>query len=148
MANSDKRPVSGKVSISTMFDSLKRDFKTLRSGTPGRRFRDFRRNKKQQRAGKTPVARIATFVVGFALVVGGIVIGWVPGPGGFIALIGLAILSREIPGIATVLDMGELLLRGIFRWFRRQPLWLQSILVTVAFFTVATSTWYGYRLLG
>jgi hypothetical protein len=69
------------------------------------------------------------------LILGGLAIGWLPGPGGFIAIIGLALVARVVPGVAKPMDMAEILLRRIWAWFLRRPRWLRlaSYVVVLAF---------------
>lgn len=130
-----------------MLASLKKDFKTLRDGKPGSRFRDFRRYKAHQRSGKKPISRILTFLLGLLLLIGGLAIGWLPGPGGFIAFIGLAFLAREFPGIARIMDMGEVLLRKVYSWFRQLPAWLRIVIGSTCVAFCGGAIWFGFQQL-
>ncbi len=108
-----------------MLDGMKRDMAVLRDGHAGTRFQKYRQHMCSQRDSKRSFSRVVSFVLGWLLVIGGLAIGWLPGPGGFIAIIGLAMLSREVPGIACALDFCEVVIRGILRWFGQLPLWIR-----------------------
>ncbi len=95
--------------------SIKQDYKTLHEGHPGRRFRSYVDERRKRRSGKLGVRRIAGDFLAIALIVTGIAIGWLPGPGGFLAIIGLALIAREVPWIADVLDATEIGIRRIIR---------------------------------
>lgn len=43
----------------------------------------------------------------------GLVIGWLPGPGGFLSIVGLAILAQEMPIVAKALDGCEVKIRRL-----------------------------------
>ncbi len=98
------------------FETLKGNYKMLCGGCPGRRFRDYTIELRKRRAGRFSVSRIVSFISGLALTLLGVAIGWLPGPGGFLAILGLALLAQEIPWIAAVLDVIELQGRKFVRW--------------------------------
>ena len=131
-----------------MLESLKKDIAVLRDGTAGRRFRDFLQYKQGQRSGKKPITRVLTFATGLLLVVAGLAIGWLPGPGGFIAFIGLALLAREIPGIAQVMDYCEWASIRLYCWFQKLPIWIRCLAAVVAIMIIAIAAWTAYRLFG
>lgn len=131
-----------------MLESLKKDIAVLRDGTTGRRFRDFLQYKKGQRSEKKPIARLLTFATGLLLLIGGLAIGWLPGPGGFIALIGLALLAREIPGIAQAMDYCEWALIRLYCWFQKLPIWMRCLAGAVVIVIIAVAAWAAYQLLG
>lgn len=86
----------------------------LKDGQPGRRFLDlydFR-----QKDPPTPAVRIGLWLIALVLIVGGAAIGWLPGPGGFIAIFGLAIVAMEFRVMAVILDRLERL--GRDAWAR------------------------------
>ena len=98
--------------------SFSQDWKLLVHGKPGRRFLDFHQARCKQRAGGWPLERVLTLGIGIALVVGGLAIGWLPGPGGFIAVIGAALLGVEWMRVARLLDRCEAYLRSAWKWIR------------------------------
>jgi len=126
-----------------MLESLKKNLAILRAGKAGSRFQEFRRYKRQQPGGNSATSRIVTFVFGILLIVLGAAIGWLPGPGGFVAFIGLAMLGREIPWIPRVMDSIELFSRQMYERFRQLPVWIQVALVLGMVISAMTATWIG-----
>jgi hypothetical protein len=128
-----------------MFQSIRDDFKQLRRGKTGRRFRDFYDFRQQQRRpGLSPV-RVFNICFGIALVIGGAAIGWLPGPGGFIAIFGLALLAQEFRPMAVLLDWLEPKLRAVWRWLVRTWRRMSSSgRVAVAMTIAITSASMGY----
>ncbi len=97
--------------------SLKRDIRLLRDGEPGTRFRRFYEVRRRRRSGHAH-SRILTLIIAVALILLGAAIGWLPGPGGFIAIFGLALLATEFRPAARALDATETTLRGMWRRFK------------------------------
>lgn len=98
---------------------LKKDWRRLKDGKPGRRFVDFHRCRCERWAGTWPLERILALVAGVVLFVGGLAIGWLPGPGGFIAVIGAALLGVEWLPVAKALDWVEKRARDAWRFLTR-----------------------------
>lgn len=121
------------------------DFAVLRRGKAGSRFQDYRKYKRQRRDGNRISSRVFTFGLGTLLIVVGLLIGWLPGPGGFVALIGLAMLGREIPWIPRVMDSSELILRRLWTVFCIFPGWLRYGIAGAAVALAVVSTWIGFR---
>src|SRR5687767_14074771 len=99
--------------------TLAKDWKQLTRGRPGRRFVDFHQVRCKRRAGGWPRERVVTLTLGIGLVVVGLAIGWLPGPGGFLAVIGLALLGIEWLRVAKLLDRVELSAWELWRSLRR-----------------------------
>jgi hypothetical protein len=99
---------------------MARDWKTLKEGTPGRRFYDFHRARAARRGEGWPLERVLTLAVGIILLLGGLAIGWLPGPGGFIGIIGAALLGAESLRVAKFLDRMELKIRAAWRFLRHR----------------------------
>lgn len=107
-----------------LWTSVKQNMQQLRDGQPGHRFRDY---VKQRSEGRGMYTRLWNYLAGVALIAVGLAVGWLPGPGGFLALIGLAILAKEFPFIGSWLDKAEVFLRRFvalvtkpYRSFRRK----------------------------
>jgi hypothetical protein len=64
--------------------------------------------------------RVGLWLVAIVLIGGGLAIGWLPGPGGFIAIFGLAIVAMEFRVMAVILDRLERLGRDAWAWLRRK----------------------------
>lgn len=92
---------------------INQDYQALRNGQPGSRFRNYVDEKRKRSDGKRNLQRVFRNLIGFALIVIGIAIGWLPGPGGFVAIIGLALIAQEVPWIADGLDAIEVGIRRI-----------------------------------
>ena len=106
-----------------LWDLLKKDLHQLRKASPGRRFRDFRRYKKEECNMLKSSLKFASIGLAIFLFAFGLAIGWLPGPGGFLALLGLALLIPHIPFIAPMMDHTEVLVRkcalGLLRIWQR-----------------------------
>jgi hypothetical protein len=100
--------------------SLSQDWRRIWRGKPGRRFVEFHQARCKRRAGRWPRERVVTLVVGTVLLVGGLAIGWLPGPGGFVAILGAALLGVEWLRIAELLDRAESLLHGAWLSMRKR----------------------------
>jgi hypothetical protein len=83
-----------------------RDYaKRLKDGEPGRRFIDLYEFRKKDPP--TTALRVGLWFIAILLIGGGLAIGWLPGPGGFIAIFGLAIVAMEFRFMAVTLDRIE-----------------------------------------
>lgn len=135
----------------TMFEVIKADLRQLKSGEPGSRFRDFYDFRHRNRpSGFSP---IRAFNIGFGLLltIGGASIGWIPGPGGFIAIFGLALLAQEFRPMAAVLDWIEPKLRtigeGLVRIWQRMSATSRVALALTVVLTSASVGYAAYSLL-
>lgn len=102
-----------------MSNALSKYWKRLKSGKPGRRFLDLYDARLERRGSKWSRRKILKMLGAAALIIAGMAIGWLPGPGGFIAIIGVAMLATEIRWIARLLDKIEPVIRRMFRALRR-----------------------------
>src|SRR5688572_4439919 len=98
-----------------IINRIRDDFRTLRAGEPGKRFRHYADKRRERYAGRWNASRVLNCSLGVGLIVVGLAIGWLPGPGGFVAIIGLAFVAQEIPIIADLLDSLEVLGRSLIR---------------------------------
>jgi hypothetical protein len=128
-----------------MFETIKDDLRQLRSGEPGSRFVGFYDFRLQnRRPGFSPV-RAFNIVFGLLLAIGGASIGWLPGPGGFVAIFGLALLAQEFRPMAVLLDWIEPKLQAI--WHGLVRIWRRmsaTSRVALAMMLVLTSVSAGY----
>ena len=107
------------LAVKKIWNALKTDCHRLKSETEGRRFRNFREYKLMKRRNQPPMQRYATISFALLLIVVGAAIGWLPGPGGFLAVIGLAMLAPEVPFIASALDYCEITARRLLLGLKR-----------------------------
>src|SRR5690606_24642464 len=116
-----------------MFDDTRESLRRLRLGRPGKRFSQCYEDRIRAHGGRYSWSRLGFIALGVALVVGGLAIGWMPGPGGFIAIFGVALLAREFRPLARILDWLEPELRGAGRWtanaWRRMSRGSQALVV-------------------
>jgi len=86
---------------------------------PGKRFVHFHRRWHQDVKG--PGRTIGMVVIGFILIAGGIVLGFIPGIPGFVLLLpGVAMIAGPFRTPAEWLDRAEVAIRTILKRFRRR----------------------------
>jgi len=106
---------------------LKEEWKRLKQGKPGSRFRDLYEARRKQR--RHPWSRVLFIAIGVVLVAVGAVAGLIPGPGGVVFVtVGVALIARELETAARVLDWCEPRLRR--RWGRLRRWWARSGIFT------------------
>lgn len=111
----------------TALDTVRQNWRQLQKGTPGHRFRQFHEWRQKRRESGFSLERVVVLGGGFLLLLGGLAIGWLPGPGGFISVFGAALLATEYRPLARLLDWTEVRGRRIMRWI--QNFWRTSSLV-------------------
>ena len=75
------------------------------------------------------------FVVGLVLLLGGLALVPLPGPGWLIVIAGIAIWASEFEQAARLLDFVKAKVRAWEQWLRPQPVWVKGLvgLATAAF---------------
>ena len=127
-------------------ESARQSWQRLRDATPGERFRDFYRYRHERRGGAHwSAGRVFTIGAGVLLTGGGLAIGWLPGPGGFIAILGVALVATEWFHLAKLLDWTELITRRA--WAAFSVYWARSstmrrVLTAMGFVGVAAGASY------
>ncbi|HYC43980.1 MAG TPA: PGPGW domain-containing protein [Burkholderiales bacterium] len=99
-----------------MFRKLKKRWRSLSRGQPGRRFQDRYERREGARSGLWKAFYV---VAGVALCLAGVVLMPAPGPGFLVVFIGGAMLAEESLVAARVLDWIELRLRALHSRLRR-----------------------------
>jgi uncharacterized protein (TIGR02611 family) len=84
--------------------------------------------------------RLATIVLGFVVLLGGLVMMILPGPGIVGILAGLGILSRELPWAERVMEYVKK--RAKLDELKEQPRWVQVVMWTVTVCSVVGSVAY------
>ena len=112
----------------SLFDSLKKYWTELKEAPSGERFRTFYDVRQETR--QSPAARIVSITIGIVLVLLGLSIGWLPGPGGFVAILGLALLAQEFRPLAALIDATERLIVRTWKAFRDLPTLGQGGIIT------------------
>ncbi len=96
--------------------TIRQYVRRLKGGGSGHRFLDLYEFRKADPP--APAVRLGLWLVAIVLIGGGLAIGWLPGPGGFIAVFGLAIVAMEFRFMAVILDRMERLGRDAWAWLR------------------------------
>ncbi len=91
-----------------MIEQAKENWQVFKNSEPGERFQDRYNRRRQEEQGRWNKGAIFNILLGLLIIVGGLVIGLVPGPGGFIAIFGLGLIGSEFQPIAKALDWVEL----------------------------------------
>ena len=135
--------------LTNVFESLKQDWLNFKHDAPGRRFQaGF--DRRQKRRGRTwSPSRLAKLTLGIALMIGGPIVGMVPGPGGIIVFgAGLLLFGSEFRPIAKTLDWFEPKLHTAWTWLKRRwrklPLAGKIVVVVIQLAMIAASSFLGY----
>jgi uncharacterized protein (TIGR02611 family) len=81
--------------------------------------------------------RIAITVVGVAVVIGGIILLPLPGPGWLVIFAGLGILATEYQWAARLLRWARERVRRWTRWIADQPHWVRVLFAAVSLIVIA-----------
>jgi hypothetical protein len=129
----------------------KRQWKAFRSGQPGQRFQDRYERSRKMRASQSWVVRLLKPVAALVLVIGGIVLCFIPGPGLPLIVIGAGLLADESCIIARGMDWTELRLRKLLkmalRWWHGASLLAKEGAIAVATLMASAAAYGAYRFL-
>ena len=92
--------------------------------------------------------RIGVGVVGTVLVVGGLLLVPLPGPGWLIVILGLAVLATEFERAQRLLVFVRSTVRAWERWMSRQAWYVQGVVGLLTFAFVATVVWATLKVTG
>ena len=96
--------------------TIRQYVRQLKGGRAGQRFLALYEFRKADPP--APAVRLGLWLGALVLIGGGLAIGWLPGPGGLIAVFGLAIVAMEFRVMAVILDRVERLGRDAWAWLR------------------------------
>jgi hypothetical protein len=96
-----------------MFSSLKRQWIELRNGRPGHRFQAQFERRKRATADKSYLRRSLPILAASILLVVGVALCLVPGPGVPLIVVGASVLAERSRPVALLLDWLELKLRKV-----------------------------------
>jgi hypothetical protein len=100
-----------------MLERLKGRWRRLKAGQPGARFqRQYRENRESRKSG---LQRWGAVAAGAGLILLGILLLFIPGPGLLFIAAGGAVLARESQVLARAMDWGEVRGRQLWRRLRR-----------------------------
>jgi hypothetical protein len=94
-----------------MFQSLKKSWRELAEGKPGKRFQS--RYEKKKDSGRNG-GRTLKLVAAVLLIIVGVVLLVIPGPGTVFIALGAALLAEESATVARGLDWTEVRIRRLF----------------------------------
>ena len=134
-----------------MFRYLKREWRELKKGRPGRRFRDRCERARQSRADKSAVRRFVVPVVGVLILAAGLVFCVIPGPGLPLVAIGGALLAQHSMTMAIALDWVEVKLRYLFGraigWWREASLATRNAVIALAVLMISVASYGAYHVI-
>lgn len=99
-----------------------------------------RHEETEEEARRHIAIRVATIVVGFIVLLGGLAMMILPGPGIVGIIAGLGILSRELTWAERMLEYAKEKAR--VDELKEQPKWVQGVAWAITAGAIATSLWY------
>ena len=112
-----------------------------------RRFRAWRESVRK-RPSTNRVYRAAVGVVGGAIVVGGLALVPLPGPGWVIVFIGLAVLATEFTWAARLEQFARKQVSAWTRWLLAQPIYIRALVALGTFLLVVGFFWLLFLIIG
>src|SRR5436309_1884937 len=100
--------------MSSLVQRIQGQWRELANSQPGRRFQD--RYDRRQRLGHGPLAKLVSMFLGLVIVLVGIVLLFIPGPGTLFLVMGAGLIAEESLITARMLDWLEVKVR---RWLSR-----------------------------
>jgi uncharacterized protein (TIGR02611 family) len=94
------------------------------------------------------IYRGVVFAVGLVLVLGGLVLVPLPGPGWLIVILGIAVWASEFEPAARLLDFVKARVRAWERWASAQAWWVKGLLALGCALVVAGAIWLVLWLTG
>ena len=94
----------------------------------------------EEQARRHVLIRVGTIVIGFIVLIAGLVMLVLPGQGIITVIIGLTILARELPWAERVLEYAKKKAR--LDELKHQPLWVKGIAWGFTALAIAASVWY------
>jgi hypothetical protein len=129
-----------------MLDHLKEDWRHLKHGEPGQRFKDRYHFSQRRNRSRITFWRVFNIGAGSGIALGGLLMVIAPGPGWLAIFLGLGMLSGELLAVARILDKIEVQLRKLIRWLREAwnntPV-VGKALILLAILTVVAASVYG-----
>jgi uncharacterized protein (TIGR02611 family) len=106
--------------------------------------------RRRVRANRTSllVYRVLVFTAGLVLVLGGIALVPLPGPGWLIVILGIAVWASEFEPAARLLDFVKTRVRAWERWVRDQSWWVKGLVGLGTALVVAGALWLVMRVSG
>jgi uncharacterized protein (TIGR02611 family) len=131
-----------------MFQWFQKQWRELRKSMPGRRFQEL--HERRQASRQSPFRQRLGLGIGCLVVIAGIAMVPLPGPGWPIVLVGAGLLARESSRAARALDWVEVRFRGLLSWgvcrWQRASFGLRCIVVVIVLAVLGTGAWVVWRL--
>lgn len=99
-----------------MLDAAKKSWRELKAGQPGRRFQD--RYARRREAARGPLGKCAFVCLGVLVLLAGIVLLPLPGPGMVVVAAGAVVMAEGSRTMARTLDSLELRARRVYAAWR------------------------------
>jgi uncharacterized protein (TIGR02611 family) len=90
----------------------------------------------------------AVFVVGLGMVVGGLLLVPLPGPGWLIVILGIAVWASEFEPASRLLDFVKDKVRAWEQWLKPQAWWVKGLVGLGTALVVAGALWLAMRVTG
>ena len=100
------------------------------------------REETEAEAKRNIVLRLGTIALGFVVLIGGLLMLVLPGPGIVGVIAGLAILARELAWAERLLEYAKE--KSRVDQVKHQPAWVQVVLWGITIVAVAASAWYVF----
>ena len=94
------------------------------------------------------IYRIVVGVLGLVIVGGGLVMVPLPGPGWLVVFLGLAIWASEFEWAQRLLRLARRTLTAWTEWLKRQPWWVNALVLLVTLTTVVAIFWLLFLISG
>lgn len=94
------------------------------------------------------IYRIAVFVVGLVLLLGGLALVPLPGPGWLIVIAGIAIWASEFEPASRLLEFVKDKVRAWEQWLKPQAWWVKGLVALGTACVVAAALWLTMRVTG
>jgi uncharacterized protein (TIGR02611 family) len=92
--------------------------------------------------------RLTVGLIGLVLVLGGLALVPLPGPGWLIVILGIAVWASEFEPASRLLDFVKVRVRQWEEWIRAQPRWVQGLVALVTFLFVTAVVWTVFKVMG
>ncbi len=94
------------------------------------------------------IYRGVVFTLGLVLVVGGLILVPLPGPGWLIVILGVAVWASEFEPAARLLDFVKARVRAWEEWLRPKPWWVKALVALGTALVVACALWLVMQVSG
>ncbi len=94
-----------------MFDQLRKNWDQFLNSKPGQRFRERYYRRSERKAESTLLKKILIVITGTIIILTGVVLWFIPGPGWLTIFLGAALIAGEFLLVAKFLDFTELKIR-------------------------------------